>query len=60
LRPRARAAAAMADLSEDAADDAALESLGYKQELTRGMTWLCVHRRRRVCDVGRTRNEEPC
>jgi hypothetical protein len=36
----------MADLAEDAADDAALESLGYKQELSRGMTWLCVRHAR--------------
>lgn len=34
----------MSTLAEDIADDVALESLGYKQELSRGMTLLCVRR----------------
>ncbi len=36
------APAKMASFEEDAADDAALESLGYKQELARGLTMLCA------------------
>ena len=32
----------MSSITEDAQDDVALEQLGYKQELRRGMTLLCV------------------
>jgi|APGre2960657444_1045066.scaffolds.fasta_scaffold09364_5 hypothetical protein len=32
----------MSSITEDAQDDAVLEQLGYKQELRRGMTLLCV------------------
>jgi hypothetical protein len=33
----------MASLDEDTRDDAALEALGYKNELSRGMTLWCEH-----------------
>ena len=45
-RKRSAPSRTMSSLAEDIADDVALENLGYKQELTRGMTMLCVARAR--------------
>ena len=43
----------MSSLAEDIADDVALETLGYKQELSRGMTLLCVRRASRCAALTR-------
>ena len=43
-------------LDEDVADDAALEQLGYKAELSRGLTLTCASRARRTQPRRRSRD----